>query len=233
MAIVQLLFSLFLFALGGAVVGVCLFPGIALTYDLWLVSASQDIAVRLLLVSVGLGCTYFIYGFMLLLVTGTLFRVLRLQLHPGEYELLSPTSLRWVLGSALGLVVKVTFMDFLALTPYLTWWFRMMGAKVGREVMINSKYVHDASLLEIGDGTVIGGEAAISCHAVEHGKLILKKIVVGRKCLIGQRSILMPGVVIGDGAVIGAQAMVLKDAVVPAGETWIGIPAAPMHRVQS
>lgn len=229
MAIAQLAFSLFLYALGGVVVGVSLFPGLLLTWTMWEAAAGAHPAVRVLAGAIGLGCTYFIYGFFLLGVTAALFQAMRLRLEPGEHPLMSVTTFKWVLGSALHLVVKVTFIDFLMLSPFLNAWLRAMGAQLGSNVMINSKYVHDVSLLEIGDDSVIGGEAAISCHAVEHGKLILRKIRIGRKCLIGQRSILMPGVTVEDGAVVGAQAVVLKNDTIPAGETWVGIPAAKMQ----
>lgn len=225
MAIVQLAFSLLLYLLGGLVVGVSLYPGLFLTYTVWEAGAAWPMECRVFAAALGLGVTYFLYGFMLLLTTASLFRLMCLRLHPGEYPLMSVTTFKWVLGSGLHLLVKVTFMDFLMLSPFLNTWLRCMGAKLGEGVMINSKYVHDVSLLEIGDGTVVGGEAAISCHAVEHNHLILRRIQIGRKCLIGQRTILMPGVTIEDEAVIGAQAMVLKNERVPAGETWVGIPA--------
>ncbi len=213
--------------------GVSLYPGLLLTWGLWQAAAAWPIEGRLLAAAIGLGCTYFLYGFSLLLVTAALYRGLGLRLKPGEHPYFSLESLKWVLGSALTLVVKVTFMDFLMLSPFLAGYFRLLGARLGHGVLINSKYVHDVSLLEIGDDTVIGGDAVISCHAAEHGKIILRPIRIGKNCLIGQRSILMPGVTIGDGVVIGAQAMVLKDQVVPSGETWVGIPAAPLERGES
>ncbi|MBI3925616.1 MAG: hypothetical protein HY319_08760 [Armatimonadetes bacterium] len=222
---IQSVSSVVLYVLGSVVVGICLYPGLTLTWWLWEAGAGWEPAGRLLLASLGLGATYFLYGMSLLLVTAGLYRALGLRVHPGEYAYFSVESLKWVLGSSLHLVVKVTFMDFLVLSPWLTIYFRWMGARLGNGVLINSKYVHDVCLLEVGAGTVIGGEAVISCHAAEKGKLILKPVRIGNRCLIGQRSILMPGVEIGDGAVVGAQALVLKDQKIPAGETWVGIPA--------
>lgn len=47
---------------------------------------------------------------------------------------------------------------------------RPPGAKLGKNVQFNSKYVFDASLLEIGDSTVVGGGHQLSyCRAGQAG----------------------------------------------------------------
>jgi acetyltransferase-like isoleucine patch superfamily enzyme len=46
---------------------------------------------------------------------------------------------------------------------------------------------------------------------------------IGDDVSIGAAATILPGVRIGHGAMIGAGALVTKD--VPAGETWIGVPA--------
>jgi len=121
--------------------------------------------------------------------------------------------------------VKFTVGDFLMVTPLGTLYMRVLGAKIGKDVMINSKYLHDHGLLEIGDGSLIGGDAVMSAHAAEGGHLLLAPIKVGKKCLIGQKSVLMPGVEVGDGSVVAAGAIVLKDTKIPPNEVWGGIPA--------
>lgn len=226
---VQLLFPFLLYALGGVIMGVCLYPGLLLAHGLYQATAACSIETRLLAAGIGLGVGYFLYGFCLLFVTAAVYNMLGMRLRPGRHAYFSAQTFKWVLGSGLSLLVKVTFMDFLALSPLLTSYFRALGARLGDEVMVNSKYVHDVSLLEVGDHTVIGGDAVISCHVAEKDHIVLKTVKIGRKCMIGQRAVIMPGVVIGDGATIGAQALVLKDTVVPAGETWVGIPA---HRME-
>lgn len=222
--LIQAVFPLLLYVLGGLVLGVSLFPGVTLTAWLYRVTGGS-----LLAVSCGLGVGYFLYGFTLMLVTSFLNMVFGLKLKPGRHKYFSLECIRWVLASALHLVVKVTFVDFVMLSPILNQWYRMMGARIGSGVMINSRYVHDMSLLEIEDGAIIGGEAAISCHAAEKGYLVLSKVRVGKNAMIGQRSILMPGVTVGDGAVVAAQAVVLKDTEIPPGETWVGIPARKLE----
>src|SRR3989338_11155088 len=48
------------------------------------------------------------------------------------------------------------FLDFMLLTPFCALFYKLMGAKLGKNVQINSTRVGDISLLEIGDNSVIG-----------------------------------------------------------------------------
>jgi non-ribosomal peptide synthetase-like protein len=222
---VQVAFSAFLYLLGCLVLGLALYPGVLFTWWLLQASAGQPWELRALGVALGVGTGYFLYGFTLLAITVALRYLLGLSLAPGEHPYFSLMAFRWVLASSLNVVVKSTFMDFLALSPLLNTYLRLMGARLGKGVLINSKYVHDWSLLEIGDGAVIGGDAVISCHVAERGKILLAPVRIGKGALIGQRAVIMPGAEVGDGAVVGAQALVLKGQKIPAGEVWVGIPA--------
>ena len=48
-------------------------------------------------------------------------------------------------------IVWSIFGDFLLMTPFAALFYRLMGAKLGLNVQINSKYCADLSLLEIGE----------------------------------------------------------------------------------
>jgi acetyltransferase-like isoleucine patch superfamily enzyme len=52
--------------------------------------------------------------------------------------------------------------------------------------------------------------------------------LVKRGASIGAGAVILPGVTIGEDALIGAGAVVTRD--VPAGETWVGNPARPIHK---
>ena len=116
-------------------------------------------------------------------------------------------------------------MDFMLLTPFANLFYRMMGAKLGLNVQINSKNVADLSLLEIGNNSVIGGNATVIGHIFERKGLKLKKIKIGSNVVIGLNAVIMPGCEIGDNAVIGAGAVLLKDTKVEPRDIWFGIPA--------
>lgn len=138
---------------------------------------------------------------------------------------------KWAFISSLYLMINYTFIDFVLLTPFANLLFRLLGAKLGKNVQFNSKYVYDASLLEIGDNTVVGGGAIIIGHLVERGKLKLKKVKIGKNVTVGSHCTIMPGCEIGDQAIIGASAVLLKDTKVASRDVWFGIPAQSIrHR---
>jgi sugar O-acyltransferase (sialic acid O-acetyltransferase NeuD family) len=90
----------------------------------------------------------------------------------------------------------------------------------------------------IGPGAVVGENAIINTGAtVDHHNVIGAHahvapgvnlgggVHVGEGAFIGIGASVIPGTSIGAGAVVGAGAAVIAD--VPAGETWVGVPARP------
>ncbi len=221
--IAQTLFALFLYALGVLILGLAIFPGALLIYFVFIQTAGDAIASRVLMLCFSLVTAYFLHGLVLIFLVGV-FRILfRLKLREAEYPMASLGSAKWFITNALQTLVSITFMDFILLTPFASLFYRFMGAKLGKNVQINSKFCADLSLLEIGDGAVIGGHATVIGHLFEHNKLILKKVKIGRRAVVGLNSIIMPGAEIGDGALIAAGAVVPKDAKIAPGSVYFGI----------
>jgi acetyltransferase-like isoleucine patch superfamily enzyme len=103
---------------------------------------------------------------------------------------------------------------------------RLMGAKIGKSVnVIVPGTILDPDIIEIGDNTTIGGDAIISGHIAGPDMLELKRIKIGKNCLIGARSFIWPGVTMEDNVEVGAGAIVLKDTYMPANSIWVGVPA--------
>lgn len=222
---VQLLFALAMYLIGTVFFGMALVPAIALVHKAWVAGQVMAAFPRFFLLGVSLAGGYFIFGFSLILLTGLVRTGLGLRLKEGNYPLFSPTAFKWAFVSSLYLMINFTFIDFILLTPFANILQRLLGAKLGRNVQINSKYVFDATLLEIGDNTVIGGGAIVIGHIVERGILKLKKVKIGKNVTVGSHSTIMPGCEIGDNAIIGASAVLLKNTKVPDRAVYFGVPA--------
>ena len=103
---------------------------------------------------------------------------------------------------------------------------KFLGAKIGKNVnVIVPGTILDPDLVEIGDNTIIGGDAVISGHIAEPNMLELKRVKIGKNCLIGARSFIWPGVTMEDNVKVGAGAIVLKDTYLLANSVWVGVPA--------
>ncbi len=219
---VQLLFALFMYLMGSIFFGAALVPGLAILLKVWNATAATVTLLRLFCVGIALSLGFFIFGIMLIVFVGLFRTVFQLKLKEGTHPLTSPEAMKWAFISSLFLMIHYTFIDFILLTPFANLLFRLLGAKLGKNVQFNSKYVFDATLLEIGDNTVIGGGAIINCHIIERNSLRLKKVKIGRNVLLGSHCTIMPGCEIGDHAIISAGTIVPKGTIVPARTVFAG-----------
>lgn len=225
----QLVFSLLMYGIATVFFGLALVPGIALVFKAWQAGLAMNTFLRFTLLGLAVAGGYFLFGFSLILLAGLTRTLLRLRLKEGNYPIFSWTALKWAFISSLYLMINFTFIDFILLTPFANLLQRLLGAKLGKNVQINSKFVFDATLLEIGDNTVVGGGAIIIGHVVERGILKLKKVKIGKNVTIGSHATIMPGCEIGDNAIIGASAVLLKDTKVEPRAVYFGVPAEPIR----
>lgn len=225
----QLIFSLGMYCIATVFFGLALIPGVALVFRALSVDRGAGMIMRYLSVGLALAAGYFLFGFSLIILAGFVRTALRLRLKEGSYPIFSWTGLKWAFISSLYLLINFTFIDFILLTPFANILLRLLGARLGKNVQINSKYVFDATLLEIGDNTVVGGDAIIIGHVVEKGRLKLSRVKIGRNVTLGSHSTVMPGCEIGDNAIIGAGAVLLKNTKVEPRAVYYGVPAEPLR----
>ena len=172
--------------------------------------------------SLGLG--YILWGIVLLLICGTLGSIFRIRKEEGRYPLRSFLTIQWAFSLVSHRVAQM-FLGLVIPSFLATMYYRMMGAKIGSGVQLNSIRINDASMITIGDGVVVGGDATINGHLVESGEIVLAPVVIGDGALIGGGSIVQPGCRIGKGSVVATRAVLPKWTDVPDGEIWGGIPA--------
>ena len=100
-----------------------------------------------------------------------------------------------------------------------------MGAKIGKNVQINSIRITDPWLLIIKDDAMIGGHANINGHTFENNNMIFKTVEIGSKATIGASSIIWPNTKIGNYSTLASKSLLLKGTTIPDNEVWAGIPA--------
>ncbi len=190
-----------------------------------LLFVSQHIFLNAFIVGASLSLCFFIFGISLMFLVGVIFRILPIKSKPGLYPIGSLQTIKWGLCGAFLKLVNVAFLDVITPSFLNIIYFRMIGAKVGKNVQINSVSINDPWLLEIGDNSVIGGGASINCHTVERGKLILERVKIGRNCTIGAQSLVWPGCEIGDGSILSTKSVLKKRSKVGEKQIWKGNPA--------
>lgn len=108
---------------------------------------------------------------------------------------------------------------------YPTFLRRVYGMDLGNGVRISHKAHLDKSInpkgIHVGDRTWILNGAFVMAH--DHCRALKTDTYIGKDCVIGINSIVMPGVHIGDQVVIGGGTIVTKD--IPSNSIAVGNPA--------
>ena len=207
------------------VLGACLVPGISLFRAVSDYTSTNGMLVQNMAYGLTFAIGFFLYGVSLLFLAPLLnFLIVgRLKEWRGPYY--SAESLKWFLHNGLTYLARFTFLEFVTPSPLGLLFYRMMGMKIGKGVQINSTWISDPSLIEIGDKSTIGGSVTLVAHYGQGGLLVIAPVKIGRGCTIGIKATIMGGAVIGDGAKLLPHSIVLPKTIVPAGETWGGVPA--------
>lgn len=226
----QVLLTLALFAEVIVLCGLALVPGVALLS--WASSALPPGGVqRWAGLGVAGAAAYFAFGLSLLVVLPAARWLTFARGTPvGRFPYLSAGAWRWASYNALTLVLRFAFVNWIRVTPLLVAYHRLMGAKIGKRVQINTAVIADQNLIEIGDDTVIGGDVTLVCHAAERGQLVTAPVRIGSRVTVGLMAVIFPGCTIGDGAIIAAGSVLSKGARVGPGEIWVGVPARRVGR---
>jgi acetyltransferase-like isoleucine patch superfamily enzyme len=221
--------TVYLHLLAVTILGFALFPMVMLWVGVWKLLAGHALWLKVLAVSFSVSFGYFLFGTSLIFLCVLARRLCGFSIAPGLYSMYSWPALNWMGYNSLILIANSAFLDVLRLSPFQTLFYRMMGAKVGEGVNINTGGLADLSMLEMGDHVLVGGGVALICHAAERGLLRLAPTKLGNNVVIGLGSVVMPGCEFGDGSSVAPMSFVAKGTKVPPRGVWGGNPARDLR----
>ena len=146
------------------------------------------------------------------------------RFKPGNYKVWGMYYFRWWLVTR---IESLNGAGFLAGTPIINLYFRLMGAKVWRRTVINTVRCSIFDLLAIGDNTSIGSETQMLGYRVEDGFLKIGRQTIGSNCFIGISSALGLNTAMEDGARLDDLSLIADGDTIPAGESRRGSPSRP------
>jgi non-ribosomal peptide synthetase-like protein len=153
-------------------------------------------------------------------------RLLLHKLKPGTYPRGGSVHVRlWAaenLADAAGAVN-------LAGAPWIAYYARALGAKIGRGVDLHT-LPPVTGMLTMGRGASIEPEVDLAGYWIDGDRLHVGPVTVGAEAVVGTRSTLLPGAEIGRNAEIAAGSAV--SGKVPANERWSGSPATRVGRAR-
>jgi non-ribosomal peptide synthetase-like protein len=141
---------------------------------------------------------------------------------PGEYPLWGWYYFRFWLVTAIEGTVPVSYLSG---TPLLSVYLRLMGAKVGKNVFIQSDHFAIYDLLTLGDDSSLNADATLLGYSVSNGLLHIGPVTIGRRCFVGTRAFVGENASMADDSALEDLSLLQPGQKIGPGETWVGSPA--------
>lgn len=141
---------------------------------------------------------------------------------PGVYPLWGVYYFRWWFAARVAGLVHIKWLQG---TPVMRFYWRLLGAKVGRDVIISDYEAGAVDLIEIGDGTTLGSKTTFANGEAVGDKLIIGRITLGRDISAGASVVFGHDCVVGDHAEIGDLSAIRPHGRIGEAEIWDGTPA--------
>jgi non-ribosomal peptide synthetase-like protein len=117
------------------------------------------------------------------------------------------------------------FLDALRGTPMLPWALRMLGARIGKGVYMNTTDVTEFDCVRIGDQSELNAWCGPQTHLFEDRVMKIGRVDIGAGVTVGARSTILYDTQVGDDARLGPMTLVAKGERLPEGSRWEGAPA--------
>jgi non-ribosomal peptide synthetase-like protein len=119
------------------------------------------------------------------------------------------------------------FLDILRGTPMLPWGLRLLGARIGKRVYLNTTDLTEFDCVRIGDESELNAWCGPQTHLFEDRVMKIGKVEIGARVTVGTRSTILYDTCVGDDVRLGPLTLVAKGERLPAATRWEGSPAAP------
>ncbi|MGC3994330.1 MAG: amino acid adenylation domain-containing protein [Propionicimonas sp.] len=166
------------------------------------------------------GLLLFAVPFGRMAISAAVARLLLAGVRPGDYRRGGRTHLRlWLAEQVAHQVDPVG----LAGAPWVTWYARALGARIGRDVDLHT-LPPVTGMLRVDDGAAIEPEVDLAGYWIDGDTVRIGAIRIGARASVGARSTLAPGTRIEPDAEVAPGSAVFGR--VHTGQLWAGSPAA-------
>ncbi|MFM9436184.1 non-ribosomal peptide synthetase-like protein [Janthinobacterium sp. CG_23.3] len=112
-------------------------------------------------------------------------------------------------------------------TVFAPYWYRLLGAKVGRDAEISTALGVVPDMLTLGDETFIADAVMLGDEQIEGGWMTMQATVVSHRSFVGNGSYIPDGTVLPERVLVGVHTHAPENARMASGDTWLGSP--PLH----
>ncbi|QOL47721.1 Pls/PosA family non-ribosomal peptide synthetase [Massilia litorea] len=112
-------------------------------------------------------------------------------------------------------------------TVYAPFWYRLLGAKVGRDAEISTALGVVPDMLTLGDETFIADAVMLGDEHIDGGWMTMEPTVVSNRSFVGNGSYIPDGTILPEGVLVGVHTHAPANERMKDGDTWLGSP--PIH----
>jgi len=109
-------------------------------------------------------------------------------------------------------------------TIYAPFWYRLLGAKVGRDAEISTALGVVPDMLTLGDETFIADAVMLGDEEIDGGWMVMEPTVVSHRSFVGNGAYIPDGTVLPEHVLIGVHSRAPDNAQMRNGDTWLGSP---------
>ena len=145
---------------------------------------------------------------------------------PTERPLWSRFVFRSELVTCIHETLAVPFMvDMLRGTPFINWYFRLMGCKIGKKVYIDTTDITEFDTIRIGNDAALNADCGLQTHLFEDRVMKVSTVNIGDRCSVGTGAIVLYDTIMSPDSSLGNLSMLMKGESLPAASSWVGSPA--------
>ena len=110
-------------------------------------------------------------------------------------------------------------------TPFAAWYLRLMGAKIGKRVYLETTDFSEFDLVRIGDDVALNNACTLQTHLFEDRVMKMSSIEIAARARVGTGTLVLYDTRMEAGSSLGDLSLLMKGETLPAGTRWEGIPA--------
>ncbi len=110
-------------------------------------------------------------------------------------------------------------------TPFINWYFRLMGCNIGRRVYTDTTDMTEFDTIKVGNDVSLNSDCGLQTHLFEDRVMKISTVTIGYRCAVGSNAIVLYDTVMEPDSSLGNLSMLMKGESLPAGTDWIGSPA--------
>ncbi|MYM66803.1 amino acid adenylation domain-containing protein [Pseudoduganella sp. FT55W] len=109
-------------------------------------------------------------------------------------------------------------------TVFAPYWYRLLGAKVGKDAEISTALGVVPDMLTLGDETFIADAVMLGDEEIDGGWMVMKPTVISHRSFVGNGAYIPDGTVLPEHVLIGVHSRAPDNAQMNSGDTWLGSP---------